>query len=155
MCSFLKLKEASVKDGSYLHPYSWLAKKSVTNGMCFIGKVILDLEIQILIFVRSQQEGNFQLYRQVLRKVIGWYFSLDHFHYARWLSVYIFDLMVLEIVHNDVFENFHLGHLCFKKTNRVFSVMALDHLHEQKNRAIKSSVASNFANRADDLALIR
>ena len=34
-------------------------------------------------------------------------------------------------------------------------MMALDQLHEQNNRTIKTSVASNFANRADDLALIR
>ena len=112
---FLKLQEALVKDGSNLYPYSWLVKKSVTNRMCFIGKVILDLEIQILIVVRLQREGNFQLYRQVLRKVIRWYFSLDHFHYARCLSVHIFDLMVLGIAHNDVFENFHLGHFFFKE----------------------------------------
>ena len=58
---FLKSQEALVKDGSNLHPYSWLVKKSVTNRMCFIWKVILDLEIQILIFVRSHREGNFQL----------------------------------------------------------------------------------------------
>ena len=81
--------------------------------------------------------------------------SLNHFHYARWLSVHIFDLMVLEIVHNDEFENFHLGHFCFKKTNRVFSMTALDQLHEQNNRTIKISMASNFANRADDSALIQ
>ena len=57
----LKLQEASVKDGWNLHPFSWLVKKSTTNRMCFIWKVILDLEIQILIFVQSHQEGNFQL----------------------------------------------------------------------------------------------
>ena len=67
---FLKLQEASVKDGSNLYLYSWLVKKSVTNRMCFIWRVILDLEIQILIFVWSQREGNFHLYRQVLCKVI-------------------------------------------------------------------------------------
>ena len=32
----LKLQEALVKDGSNLHPYSWLVKNSVTNRMCFI-----------------------------------------------------------------------------------------------------------------------
>ena len=64
-------------------------------------------------------------------------------------------MMVLEIVHKDVFKNFHLGQFCFQKTNRVFSMMSLDQLHEQNNRAIKSSVAINFANRTNDLALIR
>ena len=72
MCSFLKLQEASVKDESNFHPYSWLVKKSQTNQMCFIWKVILDLKIQILVIVWSHPDANFQLYRQVLRKVIRW-----------------------------------------------------------------------------------
>ena len=63
--------------------------------------------------------------------------------------------MTLDIVHKDVFENFLLGHFCFKKANRVFSKMALDQLNEQNNRTIKSSVPSSLANRADDSALIR
>ena len=42
-----------------------------------------------------------------------------------------------------------------KKTNKLFSKMALDQLHKQNNRTIKSSVTSTFANRADDSALIR
>ena len=33
--------------------------------------------------------------------------------------------------------------------------MALDQLHEQNNRTVKSSMASNFANRVGDLSLIR
>ena len=63
--------------------------------------------------------------------------------------------MALEIIHNDVFENFHLGHLCFKKTNKVFLMMALDQLQEQNNQTIKSLVASKFANRVDDSTLIQ
>ena len=42
-----------------------------------------------------------------------------------------------------------------KKTNKLFSKMALDQLQKQNNRTIKSSVTSTFANRADDSALIR
>ena len=61
MCPFLKWQEASVKDGSNLHPYSWLVKKSETNQVCPIGKVISELEIQILIFVRSHRVTNFYL----------------------------------------------------------------------------------------------
>ena len=63
--------------------------------------------------------------------------------------------MVLEIVHNDVFENFHLGNFCFKKTNKVFSMIALDQLHQQNNRTIKSSIANKFANKADDSVFFR
>ena len=108
-----------------------------------------------MIYVRSQREGNFQLHQQIFRTFIRWYFSLSHFRYARWISVQIFGLMELEMVHNDMFENFHLGYFCFKKTNRVCSMMALDQLHDQNSWTIKSSVASNLANRGDSSAFIR
>ena len=98
MCFFSKLQEALVKDRLSLHPYSWLVKNSVTNWVCFIWKVILNLEIQILIFARSHRGGNFQLYRQILCKTMRWYFSHDPFHYARWFRVHIFDLMVLKLL---------------------------------------------------------
>ena len=70
--------------------------KSVTNQICFIWEVILNLEIQILIFVQSHQKGNFQLYHQFLLKDIWWYFSLGHFHYGQWLSVHSFDFMIFK-----------------------------------------------------------
>ena len=63
--------------------------------------------------------------------------------------------MDLEIVHNHVFENFLLGHFPFKKTNRVITMMALNQLQEQNNWTITSSVASSYANRTHDSALIR
>ena len=63
VCSlFIKLQEVTLKDASNLHPYTWLVEKSRSNKLCFIWKIILDLEMHILIFVRSQREGNFQLY---------------------------------------------------------------------------------------------
>ena len=140
VCSlFIKLQKATLKDASNLHPCTWLVEKSKSNKMCFIWKISLDLEMHILTFVRFQREGNFQLYREIICTIIRWYFPLDHFHYARWLSVHLFDSMTLDIVHKDVFENFLLGHFCFKKTNKVFSKIALDQLHEQNNRIIKSS----------------
>ena len=71
VCSlFIKLQEANLKDASNLHPYIWLVEKSKSNKMCFIWKIILDLEMHILIFVRSQREGNFQLYREILHTII-------------------------------------------------------------------------------------
>ena len=149
---FLKLQEASVKDGLNLHSYSWLVKKSVTNRMFYLESYLRPGNTNLdLCSVTTTGEIS-------VIPTSWWYFSLDHFHYARWLSVHIFDVhifdfMVLEIVHNNVFENFYLGHFCFKKTNGVFSMTALDQLQEQNSWTIKKLVASNFANRADDSAL--
>jgi len=114
---FLKLQEASMKDDTNLDPYKWLVEKSKLNKMCYIWKTILNFELQILIFVRSQREGHFLLYRDIFRTLIRWYFSFDHFYYACWPSVHLFDLITLETVHKDVFDDFLLGHFCFKKKN--------------------------------------
>ena len=82
VCSlFIKLQEATLKDVSNLHPYTWSVEKSKSNKICFIWKIILDLQMHILIFVRSQRKGKFQLYREILCTIIRWYFSFDHFHY--------------------------------------------------------------------------
>ena len=51
----------------------------------------------MLIFVRSIREGNFELYIGSLRKVIKWYFILDKYHYARWLTIHLFDLLTLDV----------------------------------------------------------
>ena len=55
----------------------------------------MDYQIDVVIFVRSIREGNFDLYFEILRKLMKWYFVLDKYNYARWLSVRVFDLMTL------------------------------------------------------------
>ena len=54
---------------------------------------VLDLELLFLQFLRSQRE---QKYIQSLTKIIPWMFALDHYHYARWLTVHVNDLIFLE-----------------------------------------------------------
>ena len=80
---YLSLEKAVVNDNSTLPAYEWLRLKSKSNQMCFIWKVIMDIQIQILIFVRTIREGNFLLFTQVLRKLMKWYFIFDHVHYSR------------------------------------------------------------------------
>ena len=62
--------------------------------------------------------------------------------------------MVLEHVYNDVLENLHLGHFCFKKTDSLFSMTALDQLNEPNNQTIESLMASSFTNKTDNSAVI-
>ena len=46
----------------------------------------MNFQINVLIFVRSLK---------VLESVIKWYFILDKYHYARWLTIHLFDLLTL------------------------------------------------------------
>ena len=57
---------------------------------------------------------------------------------------------------SDVFRNFINGNFSFPKTNTLFSRIALDQLHEQNNKVIKSiSGATSVINRKDESALNR
>ena len=43
----------------------------------------LDLQLMLLLFIRSLREGNFDLYAQTLVKAMPWMFALDRTHYAQ------------------------------------------------------------------------
>ena len=99
----------------------------------------LSLEILLLLYVRSIQEGNFQLYIESLAKISPWMFALDHIHYSRWLPVHIRDMMALSEKHPDIVAEFHTGKFVIHKTSNKFSAMAIDQCHEQNNATVKES----------------
>ena len=113
----------SLLDNSMLPAYEWLRLKSKSNQMCFIWKVIMDILIQILIFVRSIRAGDVLLFTQVLTKLMKWYFIFDHVHYARWLSVHLFDLLTLHVKYPDVYSCLLRGSFVFQKSSREFHVL--------------------------------
>ena len=49
----------------------WLANKSKINEMCFYWKLILELMIDLLVFIRFLGEGKYPLYTASLRKTIS------------------------------------------------------------------------------------
>ena len=128
---------AHSSSGSSLSHLDWLDEISTTSAMALYWKQILELQIHILIYIRSIRESNFQLHILALRALMKWYFALDHYNYSRWLTVHLFDLVNLEQQHPDVYENFCKGYFSFNKSCSEFSTMALDQLHEQNNEIIK------------------
>ena len=69
--------------------------------------MMFDHQVNYLMFTRSECEGNFQLYILALRKCIKWYFIFDKFNYSWWLGVHLFDLMTVETMFPDIYENFN------------------------------------------------
>ena len=98
---------------------------------------VLDLQKCILMLVHSIRSGDFLEYRESLSILAPWMFALDHINYARWLSVHIRDLCMLESQHPEVFSRFTEGGFVVCKTKRKFSAIALDHAHEQCNALVK------------------
>ncbi|KAJ8041388.1 hypothetical protein HOLleu_12190 [Holothuria leucospilota] len=103
---------------------------------CYWNKV-LQLECLPLAFIRSQQEANYTLYVQTLTAIIPWMLAMDHYHYARWLTVHETDLQELpndSVV--DVHRAFVKGNFVTQKSSHKFSALAHDQIHEQPQNVI-------------------
>ena len=125
--------------------------------MTLYWKNISEMQIQILIFIRALRESNVnQLYLLSSKSLVKWFFALDHYNYACWLSVHLFDLLSRENSLPDIYQNFKDGYFSFEKSNRKFSSIALDQVHEQNNAVLKSVAGvTHILNRQDESALLR
>lgn len=97
----------------------------------------LKLQLIFLRFLRAQREQNYQEYVASLLQIVPWMFALDHFHYSRWMAVHVTDLLALENNSKDTYEEFLKGNFVTQKTNKRFSGMAHDQVHEQLNAMVK------------------
>ena len=85
----------------------------------------------------AQRGQKYQDYVSSLLKIVPWMFALDHFHYSRWLSVHVTDLLSLEEISRGTYNEFLKGNFVTQKTNKKFSAMAHDQVHEQLNAMVK------------------
>ena len=66
---------------------SWHRKSGVQTELKPVTKfqfwfIILQLELEAMIFARKIPEENFLLYKDVLAKIVPWFSALDHTNYA-------------------------------------------------------------------------
>ena len=112
--------------------------------------------IDLLAFIRSLREDKYPLYIASLRKLIRWCFALDNYNYSRWLSVHIYDLLALPQNSPQLHKFFMDRYFTFQKTDRQFSRMGLDEIHEQNNVVMKGvSGATSSLNKVDESSLAR
>ena len=124
--------------------------------MAFVWQLIFNVEILLLLFVRSQREANLQLRTEVWRSFIKYYFALDQYSYARLQSIHLFNWKASEFTAPDVFTTFIDGCFKFQKTSTEFSRIPLDQVHEQNNAYIKGVAdATHLVKRTDEAGLIR
>ena len=87
------------------------------------------MQIHILIFIRALRKSNFELYVVSLKSLKKWFFALDHYNYARWLSVHLLDLLSLENSLPRIYQNFKDRHFPFQKSNRNFLALPFNQVH--------------------------
>lgn len=62
---------------------------------------------------------------------------MDHYHYARWLTVHVTDLNELRNDFPDTQKEFDEGNFVTQKSWHKFSALAHDQVHEQQNAVVK------------------
>ena len=55
-------------------------------------------------FIRSTREGNWELHKAFLQKMLPWMFAYDHTNCARYFTVYLWDMLQLPSKHPSVEE---------------------------------------------------
>ena len=115
----------------------WYECQKESQPQFLYWAITSELQLLLLQFVRSLREANFQLYVQILGKLMPWFFSMGLTNYSRWLPVHIRDMVTLPQKHPQVYDEFMKGHSVVKKTKNRFSAMGMDQAHEQENCLIK------------------
>ena len=117
----------------------WIQHQENIHPQFKYWNILLHLERLDLVFVRSIREGKFVLYIQTIKELLPWMFALDHVHYARWLSVHLRDMSSLHIHHPTIYQEFLDGKFVGLKSERAFSSLATDQIHEQNNAKVKGN----------------
>ena len=82
----------------------WCADMESSYPQFFYWSKTLKLEVFFPSVHAIPTRCKFLMYLEALGSIIPWMFAMDHFHYARWLSVHVRDLMQLEGEYPTVLE---------------------------------------------------
>ena len=86
-------------------------------------------------FLRSQREDDYHSYIDSLSEITLWMFTLNHSHYAPWLSVHLNYLSRLKSLSPNSYKEFVKRHFVTQKSSHKFSPQ--DQEHEQLNALVK------------------
>ncbi|KAG1712189.1 Conserved oligomeric Golgi complex subunit 6 [Nymphon striatum] len=116
---------------------SWCYQRGKDIPQFHYWATMLELELLLLVYVRSLRQGSLMMYIEALTELVPWFYALDRTHYARWIPVHLKDMAKLTTKHPDVAKKFKESHFTVQKTQRAFSSIPIDQAHEQNNACIK------------------
>ena len=133
----MSYKEGLESEAEVVSFSAWCLKKVTAVPQFHFWYLTFQLELLLLVFVRSLREANFELYINAVSKIVPWFFGLDNTNSARWLPIHLRDMCRLNDVAPDVASQFKRGRFVVNKTSRNFSSIPIDHAHEQNNALVK------------------
>ena len=151
MC--ILLHEAYAENNTGEEMENWINQRESASPTFNFGTWVLKLITLLLSFVRSIREGNYENFKESLKRMLPWFLVFDHTHYSRWLSVHVKDLEELNKTAIGVHEEFMRGNFVIRKTSNPFSALPVDQAHEQNNAADKGD--GGVVGLTDDLTALR
>ena len=116
----------------------WKSNMEERSPQFQFWSLTLKIELDYLLFLRSIRSRNFELYVLSIAKILPWLFALDHYHYARWLSIHLHDMQRLEQTDPQIHHEFCMkGNFVVSRRKKSFSSMGIDQRHEQLNKNLK------------------
>lgn len=92
----------------------------------------LHLSDLILTFVQATRRGNFESHLSSASKLIPWFFAYDHTNYARYMPVYVAEMVSVNMTNPDVSRSFFDGDFaCQQQEKYPFSMTPMDQVIEQ------------------------
>ena len=116
---------------------SWCKQMELKYPQFRYWSITLKMELTLMAFLKSIRTGDFALYRDSMKCIIPWFFALDHYHYARWLSIHWYDMATLDQTNPNTLVAFNNGDFVITRIQDPFSSMGIDQCHKQLNTIVK------------------
>lgn len=96
------------------------------------GKSYIEMVTLLLRFIRATREGDWNLHLACIKDMLPWMFAYDRTNYARYLPVYLCDMLALEQNHPSVHEAVKTGDFVVQRSSwNGFGQVSVDQTIEQ------------------------
>lgn len=94
--AYTKYKEGVANKDDIMSFASWCAQQVSATPQFQYWYAALQLELLLLVFLKSLWVADFYLYVNGISKMLPWFFAMNHSNYARWLPVDLCDMCSLD-----------------------------------------------------------
>ena len=77
---------------------------------------MLVLKLLVLMYVHPLKQGSLMMYLDAPTGLVSWFYARDHTYYAKWMPVYLKDMVDLTMKHPDIVRKFIESHFIVQKT---------------------------------------
>ena len=144
LATLVKLSKIAFDAQNEIRTYDeWKSHLKTTSINAEYWFTVIELESLLFMFIKSLRLGDFSLFLYCLKKILPWFFALDHIQYSRWMPVFVQDLLTIMPKHEKTMNSFLKGYFTVKKTEKAFSNIGIDQAHEQNNKIVKTDGGAN------------